>query len=136
MSFRIHVIARVVAFLLIAEAMFGALRLAGLLSQLGIYEPFVRVLILARGALGALQFAGGWMVANHRPAGPVLARSALIAGALLTVLDVGLRLAPSGVPYWYRWQYTAAYCVYAGVAWGILRAAYRSIDPFADRSID
>src|SRR5512132_3559539 len=100
----VRVLTRLIAFLLIAEALFSALRLATLLSQLGIYDPVAIALIVARGALGALQFTGGWMLATHRPAGPVLARWALAGGAALTVLDVGLRLAPSTVYYWYRWQ--------------------------------
>src|SRR5262245_27583027 len=134
-SFGIRVISRLIAFLLIAEALFAALRLATLLPQIGIYDGPVVALIFGRGALGALQFAGGWMLANHRPAGPGLARSALIAGAVLTILDVGLRLALSGVGYWYRWQYSAGYCAYAVAAWGILRSAYRSIDSSVHRSI-
>ena len=91
----IRVIVRAVAFLLIAEAMFGALRLSVLLSQLGIYDALAIVLILARGALGVLQFTGGWLVANHRPPGVVFARWALVAGAVLTIFDVGLQLAPT-----------------------------------------
>lgn len=117
MSFMfIRVITRAVAFLLIAEALFGALRLSMLLPQLGIYDPVAIVLIFARGALGALQFAAGWLLANKRPAGPVIARWALVAGAVLTVFDVGLRLAPSSIYSWYRWQVTAAYAAYAAAA--------------------
>jgi hypothetical protein len=86
------------------------------------------VLILARGLLGALQFAGGWMLANRRPAGVVIARWALLAGAALTVLDVGFRLAPTNIYYWYRWQATAAYCIYALAATLALRNGKGSMD--------
>lgn len=110
------VLSRLIAFLLIAESLFGALRFAELLSQLRIYDAVAIALILARGLLGALQFVGGWQLANRRPAGPALARAALISGAVLTILDVGLNLAPTGIYYWYRWHVTAAYFVYAIVA--------------------
>lgn len=112
----IRVIARIIAFLLIAESMFGALRLSGLISQLGIYDALAIALILARGALGVLQFSGGWLLANHRPAGAVFARWALVAGAILTVFDVGLQLAPTDIYYWYRWHVTVAYGLYAMAA--------------------
>ena len=112
----IRVIARVIAFLLIAESMFGALRLSTLLAQLGIYDALAIALILARGAVGVLQFTGGWLLANHRPAGAVFARWALFAGAVLTVLDVGLQLAPTDIYPWYRWHVTVAYGIYAVVA--------------------
>jgi len=128
----VRVITRLIAFALIAEALFSALRLATLLPQLGIYDPLAIGLIVARGALGALQFTGGWMLANHRPAGPVLARWALAGGAVLTVLDVGFRLAPSNVYYWYRWQYTGAYLAYAAMAIAVL-SRYRSINGSMDR---
>ena len=93
----IRVITRVVAFLLIAESLVGALRLSGLLAQIGIYDALAIALILARGALGVLQFTGGWLLANHRPAGAVFARWALAAGAVLTVFDVGFQLAPTSI---------------------------------------
>ena len=112
----IRVIVRVIAFCLIAEAMFGALRLSVLLSQLGIYDALAIALILARAALGVLQFTGGWLLANHRPAGAMFARWALFAGAVLTVFDVGLQLAPTSIYHWYRWHVTVAYAFYAAVA--------------------
>jgi hypothetical protein len=99
-----------------------------LLPQLGIYDGVAIVLIVARGALGALQFTGGWLVANKRPAGPVIARWALLVGAVLTIFDVGLRLAPSSIYYWYRWQVTAAYGLYAVTAVWCISAASSSDD--------
>ena len=109
----IRVVVRIIAFLLIAESMFGALRLSVLLAQFGIYDALAIALILARGALGVLQFTGGWLLAHHRPAGVVFARWALAGGAVLTIFDVGLQLAPTNIYYWYRWQVTGAYAVYA-----------------------
>jgi len=102
--------------------MFGALRLSSVLPQISFYDPVAIVLIIARGLLGALQFTGGWLLANHRPAGPTIARWALLGGAAITVLDVGFRLAPSGIYSWYRWQVTATYVAYAlAAAWWLGR---------------
>jgi hypothetical protein len=112
----IRVVTRVIAFCLIAESMFGALRLSVLLSQLGIYDALAVALILARGGVNVLQFTGGWLLANHRPAGGVFARSALIAGAVLTIFDVGLQLAPTDIYHWYRWHVTVGYGLYAVAA--------------------
>ena len=111
--------------------MFGALRLSVLLSQLGIYDALAIALILARGALGVLQFTGGWLMANHRPAGPLFARWALFAGAVLTVFDVGLQLAPTSIYHWYRWHVTAGYGIYAVAAiWCLtLQQAGTASDP-------
>jgi hypothetical protein len=113
-------VVRLVAFALIAEAMFGALRLSSVLPQIGIYDPVAIALIVARGFLGALQFTGGWLLSSRRPAGPAIARAALIAGAIVTVLDVGFDLAPTSIYHWYRWQVTAAYAAYAAVGVWVL----------------
>jgi hypothetical protein len=127
----IRVITRVIAFCLVAEAMFGALRLSVLLSQLGIYDPIAIALILARGAVGVLQFTGGWLLANHRPAARAFARSGLLAAAVLTIFDVGLQLAPTSIYHWYRWHVTVAYALYAVAAiWCLtLQQAGTASDP-------
>ena len=104
---------RIIAFLLIAESLFCALRVAELLPQLAAYDVVAVTLILARGLLGAAQFVSGWLLANRRPQGFAMAPYALVAGAALTCLDVGFNLAPTSVYYWLRWQVTGAYAVYA-----------------------
>jgi hypothetical protein len=104
---------RLLASLLIAESMFGALRVAGLVSRLSGYDAVAVALILARGLLGALQFVSGWLLANRRPQGFALAPWAFVGSAILTPLDVGLGLAPTDVYPWLRWQVTAAYDAYA-----------------------
>jgi hypothetical protein len=112
---------RLLAFLLIAEAMFGALRVANLLPRLAAYDAIALVLIVARGLIGALQIAAGWMIATHRPQGRTLGQAALAAAALITVFDVGFGLAPTDVYAWLRWQVTAAYGAYAAAAIALLR---------------
>jgi hypothetical protein len=122
----VTIVTRILAFLLIAEAMFAGLRLAGLVPQLAAYDAVAVALILARGLLGALQFAGGWMIASRRAQGLVLGQWAFIGGALLTLLDVGLNLAPTDVYPWYRWHVTVAYGLYAAVGWQVLHHARRA----------
>jgi len=120
-------LSRIVAFLLIAESLFGALYVSSVLSSLAAYDAVAVALIVARGLLGALQFAAGWTLANRRPVASVLAPASLLAGAILTMLIVGFNLAPTDFYYWYRWQITAAYWSYAAAAIAVIRIAYRSI---------
>ena len=96
--------------------MFGALRLSTLLAQIGIYDALAIALILVRAVVNILQFTGGWLLANRRPPGVVFARWALVVGAVLTIFDVGLQLAPTDIYYWYRWHVTLAYGLYAVAA--------------------
>jgi hypothetical protein len=107
------VITRLLASLLIAESMFGGLRVAGLIPRLEGYDAVAVALILARGLLHALQFVSGWLLASRRPQGLALAPWAFLAAAILTLFDVGLGLAPTSIYPWMRWRVTAAYAVYA-----------------------
>ena len=70
----LSILVRLLAFALIFEAMFAGLYVANLLGELQIYDAIAIALILARGVLGAVQFAGGWLLANRRPQGFVLAQ--------------------------------------------------------------
>ncbi len=125
----IHVISRVIAFLLIAESLVGALNFTQLISQIGIYTPLTIALILLRAVVNAFLFVGGWTLANRRPQGPALARYALVSSAVLTLFDVGLNLAPTMVYPWWRWQLTAGYGMYAATCiWALKNTEYRSID--------
>ena len=112
---------RLIAFLLIAEAMFGALRVAGLLPQLSAYDFVAITLIVLRGLVGAWQFVSGWLLANRRPQGLAMAPWALLASATLTVFEVGFNLAPTDIYYWLRWQVTGGYALYAVSAAAYLR---------------
>jgi hypothetical protein len=106
-------IIRVIAFVLIAESMLTASRLTALLPSIAAYDGVALLLIVLRGLLAPLQFAGGRFVASKRPQGRPLAVAALALGAVLTVFDVGLGLAPSPVYPWWRWQATLVYGIYA-----------------------
>ena len=114
-------IVRLIAFALIFEAMFAGLYVANTIDQLGIYDAVAITLIVARGVLGALQFAGGWLLANRRPQGFVLAQWGLVGGAIVTILGVGFDLAPTSIYHWLRWQATGAYVIYACLSITVLR---------------
>ena len=117
----LSVLVRLIAFALIFEAMFAGLYVANALAQLGIYDAIAVTLIIARGLLGAVQFAGGWLLANRRPQGVVLAQWGLAGGAVVTILGVGFDLAPTSIYHWLRWQATGVYVVYAIAAVAVLR---------------
>jgi hypothetical protein len=108
----IRVISRLIAFLLLAESLFGALNFTQLISQISIYSPLTIALILLRAVVNAFLFVGGWTLANRRPQGPALARYALVASGVLTVFDVGFNLAPTMIYPWWRWQVTGGYAIY------------------------
>lgn len=112
---------RLLAFCLIAESLFSAMRVAGFVGRLGGYDAVAVMLILLRGPLAALQFYGGWQLAQRRPQGPPLARAGLATAAVLTIFDVGLGLAPTNVYPWWRMEVTIAYVVYATLGWILLR---------------
>ena len=108
----------VLSALLIIEAFFAGLYVAGLVSALPGHDALVVVVILARGVVGALQFTAGWVLINRRPTGVALARYAFLSSAILTTLAVGFNLAPTSVYPWFRWQVTGAYWVYVlGALW-------------------
>ena len=100
--------------------MLVAMHLASLIRQIGIYAPVTIFLVILRGFVVALQFAGGWTLAQRKPQGRALAMYGLIGGALLTPIDIGLGLAPSPIYLWWRWQATGIYAVYAAVGVWIL----------------
>jgi len=111
-------VVRLLAFLLIAEALFAGVRVAEYVPRLGGYDLVAAMLILARGALGALQFTAGWLLATKRPQGFPLGQAAFVASTGLTIFDVGLGLAPTEIYAWLRWQVTLWYAAYAlGAAW-------------------
>jgi hypothetical protein len=115
------ILSRVIAFLLILEAMLAAFHFANLLSFLAVHDGIALALIVARVLLAALQFSAGWMIASRRSQGYSLGPWALAAGALLTPLDVGLNLAPTLVEQWWRTEVTIGYALYAAVGIWILR---------------
>jgi hypothetical protein len=120
-------VARLIAFLLIFEAMFAGLYVANTLGQLEMYDTIAVALILARGLLGAVQFTGGWLLATSRPQAFALAQWGLAGGAVVTLAGVGFNLAPTSIYHWLRWQATGVYVVYAIVAIAVLRRRQKKL---------
>lgn len=119
------VLVRILAFLLIAEAVWSAFWIAGLIPTLAIYPAPVAVLVAIRAGVAALEGSAGWRLATRRPDGLVLARWGVLGSAVLTTAEIGWRMAPSDFWPWYRWYYVGAYWVYAvTVAWYAPRPAH------------
>jgi hypothetical protein len=104
---------RLVAYLLIAEGLLGALWLANLVPVIAAHGPVTIALIVARGLVAAAQLMSGWLLIRRRPPGAPIARGALLASAALVILEIGLRLAPSNLDPTFRWPVVAAYGAYA-----------------------
>ena len=104
---------RLIATLLRVEALLNALYVAGLLSDLSGHRWYAVTLILARGALGALQYMAGTRLQTDQPGGRTLATGALFSAAMVTTLDLGFNLAPVPIYPWWRWQVVAIYWAYA-----------------------
>ena len=112
---------RLLSVLLLLESLAAGVYVARLVPALPGHDFSVIVVILARGVVGTLQFAAGWMLATRRLPGVPLARLAFASSAVVTTLAVGLNLAPTGVYPWWRWQFTGGYWVYALAALVVLR---------------
>ena len=112
---------RLLGLILVAEAALAGLSVAQSLPALPGYDAISIALILAGGAVGALQAASGLLLLERRPQGAALGQASLVSSAILTVLVVGFRLAPSDVYYWLRWRFVAGYSVYAFLGIWILR---------------
>ena len=112
---------RFLSALLLFESIVAGVYVARLVPALPGHDFSVIVVILARGVVGALQFAAGWMLAARRLPGVPLARLAFVGSAVLTTMAVGFNLAPTGVYPWWRWQFTGGYWVYALAALLALR---------------
>ena len=97
--------------------------MAGLLSSLPGHRWYAVTLILARGALGALQYAAGTRLHTDALGGRTLATAALLSAAVLTTIDLGFNLAPVPVYPWWRWQAVGIYWAYALLATFLVRRA-------------
>lgn len=112
---------RLLGLILTLEAVLAGLSVVRSLPALPGYDAIAVTLILAGGAVGALQAASGFLLLDGNPPGPALGRWALLLSAILTSLVVGFRLAPSDVFYWIRWEFVAGYWAYAAVGIWVLR---------------
>ena len=118
-----RVLTRTLSLLLLLEALNTVLWIAGLLESLPTRGPLVLSLLGLRAATGALQMVGGALLVGRRPPGPGLATIALLASAVLTTCEIGLRMAPSNLDPTFRWWVVWGYWIYAAAAIILLRAA-------------
>ena len=114
----------VISWLLIGESLWTAMGLAQRSGTLAVYDNVALTLLAARGLVAVAQLvAATWLQRRHQAA-PTLASSVLTASALLFVLELGFRLAPTSVVPGWEWIYVGAYAVYAGIAiWIVRRSA-------------
>jgi hypothetical protein len=107
---------------LLLEGALTVIWLTSLLSTLSVYSGLTLAVIAARGVVGALQLTSGWWLLAARLVAPALAIAAVVASALLTVVEVGLRLSPSNLDPTFRWPFVAVYLLYCAlVIWLLTR---------------
>ena len=104
---------RVIAALLLAEALLSAAWIAGLMPSVPTREAVILVLVTLRGGVSALQLTAATLLFGRRPPGWRLARWALLASAALVTLEIGWRLSPSNIDPTFRSWFVAWYWVYA-----------------------
>ncbi len=110
----------ILAILLILEALFTGLWVAGLLPTFAVYDWLAIATVVLRGLVGACQFASGWLLLRRLPPADRLAETAFVASAALMTVEVGFGVAPSSLFPEFRWPVVGAYWLYALLAAGYL----------------
>ena len=103
------------------EGLGSGVRFTQVVPLFAAYRPLTIGMLVLRALVGVLQFAGGWTLNGRRPVGRAIARSSLVASAVLTTLELGFRLAPTSLFPSYRWPVVAIYWLYALAGVWILR---------------
>jgi len=111
----------VFAVMLMLEGFSSGMRLLQFIPVFVVYSWFTVTLLLVRGGVGVLQFAGGWSLLQKAPVGPRLGRTALVVSAVLTMFEIGFRMTPTSLFPSYRWPFVAAYWLYALVGVWVLK---------------
>jgi hypothetical protein len=111
-----------VPFVLLAEGIWTALWLAGLLPVMGVHSRAVIGVITARAIVGVGQImAGRWLLAR-RPGAARLGQVVVAASAVLLVVELGARMSPSNLDPTFRWPVAGLYWLYASVmVWSLNR---------------
>ena len=99
--------------LLMLEALASGLRFTRVVPLFPAYPALTIVMLLLRAGVAVVQFSGGFTLAQRRPAGRMLARTALLASAVLTTFEIGFRWAPTSLFPAYRWPAVGIYWGYA-----------------------
>jgi hypothetical protein len=100
---------RLVAGWFFVEAVATAIWIAELLPSMTSRDLVVWTLVTLRGGVGVTEFSIGTTLGNARAAIPAAAPGVPIASALLAVVEIGFRLAPTNLDPTYRWWLVAAY---------------------------
>jgi hypothetical protein len=116
----------VCGYLIIFESALTAMWFANHLSTFNVYRGTALAVVLARAAVGVLQFAGGWMLINERPPGFLFARVAMALSAILFVCEAGLRWGPTNLDPSLRWYAVLAYGLYAAAIVALMTRAARA----------
>jgi len=119
---------KLLAILLLGEALRNALWLTALLPSM-VWRDFETVVLVAvRAAVSAVEIVGGVLLLENRQRGAALARIALPVSAVLVTLEIGWRLSPSDVDPTFRWWIVAGYWLYAIAASVWLRRSGTGLD--------
>jgi uncharacterized membrane protein YfcA len=105
----------VTPFLLIAEGLWTALWLAGLLPVISTHSPAVVAVITARAIVGVGQIMSGRWLLARRSGAPRLAQVVVVASAVLLGVELGARMSPSNLDPTFRWPVIALYGIYAAI---------------------
>ena len=105
-----------ISWLLIGESLWTAMWLTQRIGMVAAYDNVALTLLGARALTALSQFVAGWWLQRALPPARTLASAALTVSALLLVLELGFRLAPTSVVPGWEWIYVTAYAAYASVA--------------------
>jgi hypothetical protein len=117
----VAVLRSLVAFLLVLEVLNSTLYALRIVSVAPVYGVVVLAMVGLRIAVTALQATAGWQLLTRAPSGLALARLGFAVSAVVIVLELGFRLAPSNVLPGWRYPTVAAYCTYAVVVIATLK---------------
>src|SRR5690606_542505 len=110
----------VLAVLLALEALNSLAWLARIASFVAAYDATVLSVAALRAVVTAVQLMTASLLVRQAPPALTFARAVFVLSALLLVVELGLGLAPSSVPSWWRWQVVSAYAVYAAAAVAVI----------------
>lgn len=116
----------VLALLLGLEAVNAALWAGRIVSVAAAYDLIVLGMVTLRVGVTALQMASAWMLVTRALPAVAFARASFAVSAVLLVLEIGFRLAPSRVPPGFRMPIVVGYALYAFVCIAILAIVNRA----------
>lgn len=107
--------------LLLVDSLSAAVGVAGTLTDLPVHGLPALAMIALRGASGALEATGAWLLLQYNPAAGPIARGGVLLAAAYATLGIGARLAPTNLDPAFRLPVIAGYWAYALVMFTLLR---------------